>query len=158
MSWTKRQFIQKAFAKIGFGLDFNVTPEDAELALSELDSMMATWNARGIRLGYPLPSSPDDSDIDSDSGVPDSAYEAIYNNLALRIGPDYGKTPNPVVQVAAKQAYDTLLSRAVFPTPQPMPNTMPRGAGNKPWRTGYTFYPTPADVIEAGANDPLEFK
>lgn len=158
MAWTKRQFIQKAFGKIGFGLDFNVSPEEAENALSELDSMMATWNARGIRLGYLLESNPDSSDLDSDSGVPDYANEAIYLGLALRIGPDYGKAPSPVVQVAAKQAYDTLLSRSVFPTPQPMPNTMPIGAGNRSYGFGRRrFFPTPLAVIEAGADDPITF-
>lgn len=156
MGWTKKQLIQEAFSEIGFSDDFNVQPEDFERSLRRLDAMMALWNGKGIRLGYNLPSSPDESDIDSDSGLSDVAYEAAFMNLALRIAPGYGKTTNQVTAVAAKQAYDTLLARAVFPTPQPMPNTMPIGAGNNR-RSQRRFFPTPAPVLDAGADDPLTF-
>lgn len=157
MSWTKRELIAQAFAEIGFGLDFNVTQDDQESALRRLDSMMAEWNGKGIRVSYLLPSSPDEADIDADSGLPDVASEAVFMNLAIRLAPGYGKALSQDTRITAKLGYNTLLSRAVFPTPQPMPNTMPVGAGNKPWRYGRTFYPTPADVIDAGANDPLDF-
>lgn len=154
--WTKRQLIDQAFSEIGFGLDFNVTPDENENALRRLDSMMAEWNGKGIRVGYALISTPDDGDIDSDSGVPDVAVEAIYMNLAIRLAPGYGKTLSQDTRITAKQGYNTLLARAVFPTPQPMPSTMPRGAGNRRYGVN-TFYPTPQEVLDAGANDPITF-
>ena len=159
MSWTKRQFISQSLLEIGLGEDFNLQPEEFESALRSLDSMMAMWNGKGIRLGYLLPHTPDDSDIDSLSGVPDYANEAIYLNLAIRLAPRYGKVISVDTKITAKQAYDVLMSRSVAPMPQPMPNTMPIGAGNKYWRHGYgnPFFPTPAPVLEAGADDPLNF-
>jgi hypothetical protein len=157
MSWTKKQLIDQAFAEIGFGPDFNVSPDDAESALRRLDSMLAEWNGKGIRLGYSLPTGPDGSDIDSDSGLPDVANEAVFMNLAIRIAPGYGKQLSPDTRVTAKQGYNTLLSRAVFPDPQPMPNTMPIGAGNRYSAYGRRFFPTPAPVLDAGADDPIIF-
>lgn len=157
MGWTKQQLIDQAFSEIGFGPDFNVTPDDAESALRRLDMMMAEWNGKGIRVGYNLVSTPDDSDIDSDSGVPDVAVEAIYMNLAIRLAPGYGKTLSQDTRITAKQGYNTLLSRSVYPTPQPMPATMPRGAGNRRSGTGWAYYPTPQEVLDAGADDPITF-
>lgn len=154
---TKKQLIDLAFAEIGFGPDFNVTPVDQEAALKRMDSMMGTWNAKGIRVGYVLPNNPEDADIDSESGVTDAAQEAVYMNLALRLAPGYGKQLSQDTRITARQGYDVLLSRAVYPQPQQMPNTMPRGAGNRPWQYGRQFYPTPPDVIDAGADDPLNF-
>jgi hypothetical protein len=154
---TKKQLIDLAFAEIGFGPDFNVTADDQEAALKRMDSMMGTWNAKGIRVGYLLPNEPDEADINALSGVTDAAQEAVYMNLAIRIAPGYGKAISQDTRITARQGYDVLLSRAVFPEPQPMPNTMPRGAGNRPWLYGRPFYPTPPEVIDAGADDPLNF-
>lgn len=154
MGWSKKQLIDQAFSEIGFGPDFNVSPDDAESALRRLDSMMAEWNGKGIRVSYALPGGPDSSDIDADSGLPDVAIEPVYMNLAIRLAPGYGKQLSQDTRVTAKMGYNTLLSRAVFPTPQPMPNTMPIGAGNRTY--GRRFFPTPAIVIDAGADDPLE--
>ena len=159
MGWSKRQYVAQAMLEIGLSADFNIDADEFEAGLRSLDSMMATWNGKGIRLAYPLPATPDDSDIDTVTDVPDFANEAIYLTLATRLAPRYGKTVSQDTRTGAKQAYDVLATRAVFPTPQPMPNTMPRGAGNKSWRygNGNPFFPTPVDQLEAGADDPLNF-
>ena len=74
MGYTKRQFISAAFEEIGLAsYVFDLQPEQLESALRRLDAMMADWNAKGIRLGYPLPSSPQDSSLDEETLVPDSA-------------------------------------------------------------------------------------
>lgn len=157
MSWTKRQFVTEAFDSIGLaGYVFDLQPEQLQSALRKLDSMMATWNAKGIRLGYPLPSSPQDSDLDEETNVPDSAFEAVYANLALKIAPSFGKQVAIEVKVAAKQAYDTLLQRATAPIEKQLPSTMPLGAGKKPWRFDDPFVLGPKDQLTAGANDLLE--
>jgi hypothetical protein len=86
MGYTKRQFVTSAFEEIGLAdYVFDLQPEQLEAALRRLDSMMAEWNAAGIRLGYAMPSSPQDSDLDTETNVPDSAWEAIITNLAIRI-------------------------------------------------------------------------
>jgi hypothetical protein len=64
MGYSKKQFIDAALEEIGLGrYAFDISPEQEESALRLLDSMMALWNAGGIRLSYPLPSSPQYSDI-----------------------------------------------------------------------------------------------
>jgi len=64
MSWTKRQFITQAFEEIGLAAYvFDLTAEQLDSALRRMDSMVAGWNANGVRIGYPLPGSPEDSDL-----------------------------------------------------------------------------------------------
>ena len=86
MGWTKRQFVEQAFEEIGLATyTFDLSPEQMQSALRRLDAMVATWNGAGIRIGYPLPSSPQDSDLDTETNVPDMSNEAIYTNLAIKI-------------------------------------------------------------------------
>jgi hypothetical protein len=158
MSYTKRQFVEEAFAELGMAsYTFDLSPQQLDACLRRLDTMMATWNARGIRLGYPLPSSPQDSDLDTDTQVPDSANEAIITSLAIRLAPQYGKTVSLDTRTTAKQAYDTLLARAAFPIEQQFPRTLPMGAGQKPWRYDDPFMPAPTDPVLSGQEGPLEF-
>lgn len=160
MAFTKRQFVEKAFAKIGMaGYVFDLAPEQLQDALRDLDSMMAAWNARGIRIGYPMPSSPKNSDLDEETNVPDSANEAIYYSLGVRIAPDYGKTVPQSVAFFAKTSYDTLLSIAAVPPEKQFPGTMPAGAGNKPWRNqDDPFLNPPCDPLLAGPDSEIEFQ
>ena len=158
MSYTKRQFVEEAFAEIGMAsYTFDLSPQQLDACLRRLDTMMATWNARGIRLGYPLPSNPEDSDLDTDTQVPDSANEAVVANLAIRLAPQYGKAVSLDTRTTAKQAYDTLLARAAFPPEQQFPRTLPMGAGQKPWRFDDPFMPAPTNPVLSGQEGPLEF-
>jgi len=159
MGWTKRQFVTQAFEEIGLAsYVFDLTPEQLDSALRRLDSMIAAWNALGIRLGYPLPSSPDDSDLDEQTNVPDSSVEAIYTNLAIKLAPSYGKQVMPDTKATAKESYNTLLSIAAMPMQQQMPSTMPSGAGNKSWRiSGTPFLTPPTDPVLAGRDGQIEF-
>lgn len=157
MGWTKRQFVLQAFDEIGLAsYVFDLQPEQLQSALRRLDTMMATWNAKGIRLAYPLPSSPQDSDLDQETDVPDSAYEAIYSNLAVRIAPSFGKQVAIEVKVVAKQGYDTLLQRATAPIEKQLPGTMPAGAGQKPWRIDDPFVAPPQSPVQTGSEGYLE--
>lgn len=158
MGWLKRELIEQAFTEIGMPPSmFNVTPEDMQAALRVLDAMMATWNAKGLRLGYTLPSSPSTSDIDLDSGLPDLAYEAVYQALAIRIAPSFGKTVSPDTRASAKSAYEAVLLSIAFPPEQPS-RSIPKGAGNKPWRhgNGSPFFSEVAEDIDAGNDAPLD--
>lgn len=156
MGWTKRQFVNQAFDEIGLAsYIFDLTPEQLLSALRRLDAMMATWNGLGLRLSYPLPSSPQNSDLDQQTDVPDSAIEAIYTNLGLRLAPAFGKTVSPETRAAAKAAYDVLLQRATAPIDLQLPATMPAGAGNKPWRVDNPFVAPPVDPVQTGPEGPL---
>jgi hypothetical protein len=159
MGYTKRQFISAAFEEIGLAsYVFDLSPEQLESALHRLDAMMADWNAKGIRLAYPIPSSPQDSDLDEETNVPDSAYEAIICSLAIRLAPRFGKAVMIETKTTAKQGYDILLQRATFPIEQQLPSTMPSGAGNKPWRMQNDPYiRPPTSSVNAGPDGPIEF-
>jgi hypothetical protein len=159
MGYSKRQFVAAAFEEIGLAsYVFDLQPEQLQSALRRLDAMIADWNGKGIRLGYPLPGSPQYSDLDEPSEVPDSANEAIITNLAIRIAPGYGKVVMPETKAVAKDSYNTLLQRATAPIQQQMPVTMPSGAGNKPWRVyDNPFLRPPVDPVTAGPDGPIEY-
>jgi len=161
MGWTKGELVDEAFGEIALqGYVFDVGPEAREGGLRRLDAMLAQWNAVGIRLGYALPSSPSTSDIDAQSGLPDSAVEAVFMNLAIRIASGHGKVLSQDTRNTAKSGYDTLMSRAAFPPQQQLPNTLPQGAGNKPWRRSDSpFMPTPVDpLLGTQGGDQIEFE
>lgn len=158
MGYTKRQFVEGAFEEIGMAnYVFDLQPEQLQSALRRLDAMMMEWNAQGIRLGYPIASSPQDSDLDTETNSPDSAWEAVITNLAVRIAPGYGKTVSPDTKMVAKNAFNTLLSRATFPLEKQLPETMPIGQGNKPWRWDNPYVYPPVDPVDAGSDGPLEW-
>lgn len=158
MGYSKRQFVEGAYTEIGIAsYTFDLTPEDLEGAMRRLDSMMAEWNAKGIRLGYPIPGSPENSDLDEPSQVPDSANEAIITNLAIRLAPQIGKTVSNETKVTAKGAYNTLLSIACYPPEMQFPGTTPAGAGNKPRRTSGVFLPQPTETLDAGPDSAITF-
>lgn len=145
MTWTKGEIVDEAFAELALaGEVWDIQPEERQRALRRLDAMLATWEAKGIRLGYPMPASADGSSLDDDSGLPDAANETVLLNLAIRLAPSYGKTLQPASILSARQGYDTLLWHAAQPPQQQLPNTLPLGAGNKPWRrTNRPFLPRP---------------
>lgn len=158
MGWTKKQIAEAAFEELALaGYTFDLDADEREGALRKLDTMMATWSGAGIAIGYLLPSSPDDSNIDDAAGIPDTAVEAVYMNLAVKLAASRGKALTVETKVAAKRGYDALLARAVAPQPNSaqMPSTMPRGAGNKPWRSHTPFFPTPPDTLDTGDGDPI---
>jgi len=157
MSYTRRQFVEAAFEEMGMAAyTFDITPQMMESAARRLDAMMATWNARGIRIGFPLPLSPQDTDLDTETGVPDAANEAIIANLAIKLAPSFGKQISPITMSTAKGAYDALQARFITVGTMQFPKNMPAGAGNKPWRYNNPFLLPPADPVTVGPDGDLE--
>lgn len=158
MGYTKRQFCEAAHAELGLAsYAFDMPTEQMQLSMRRLDAMMAEWNGRGLRLGYPMPSSPEGGDLDAETEVPDLAWEAVTLNLAIRVAPGFGKQPMPETKVAAKRALNTVFSAFAQPMEMQLPGTMPAGAGNKPWRNEDAFLPGATDPLLAGQDGPLEF-
>ena len=157
MAWTKRQIVNQAFEEIGFAnYNFDLDPEQLQSALRKLDAMMATWNIRGVRTGYPLSSSPSSSDLDQDSELPDWAIEATYKNLSIRIAPALGKVLSRETKADAKNAYNTLLMMNAKPAEMQL-TKLPRGAGNKPWRIAdRPFLDKPKDSLLGGGDGEIE--
>ena len=152
MSWTKRQYVTAALGELGLAsYVFDLQADQIEEAVHRLDSMMAEWNARGIRLGYPLPADPTSTDVDADAGTPDSAHEAVITNLAIRLAPSYGKQVSVDTKTTARHALNTLMARAAFPPEMQLPSSLPAGAGNK----GRTYTQEPDDPIAVGPDGEL---
>ena len=159
MAWTKRELIIQAFEELGLsGYDFDSRPEELNTALKRLDSLLAMWNAKGIRLGYPIPSTAEGSDLDDDSNLPDSANEAVITNLAVRIAPTIGKGASRDTKKVAKESYTALLTLVTQPVTMSFPNTLPLGAGNKPWRSeSNNFVREEEDAILTGGDGAIDF-
>ena len=148
MAWTKRDLINKAFRSVGLSAYvFDLSADQILDAMSDMDSMLAVWNGKGITLGYPLSSTPTSGDPDEDSNLPDWANEAVYLNLGIRIAPAFGKVVSPDLKTSAKLALDGLMARAAMPMEMQVTN-LPSGAGWKgttvpfldPPDTGPLFY------------------
>jgi hypothetical protein len=159
MSWTKRQFIEEAFSELGLAsYVFDLQSEQLQGALRKLDAMMALWNTEGIRIGYPIPSSPENSDLDTETGVPDSANEAIYTNLAVKIAPGIGKIPSLDTKIAASRAKKALMGQVITVETVQMRSNMPVGQGNKPGRRSRRFFPGTKTTIDAGKDSEIELE
>lgn len=158
MSYTKRQYIEAALEEIGMAAyTFDLQPEQIESGVRRLDAMIAEWNGRGLRLSYPLPGSPENSDIDAETNVPDYANEAIITGLALRLAPSYGKNVSTLTMSRARMAYDVVLAKSAVPIEMQFPSTLPLGSGNKPYRRDANYFPEPVDPVLTGPEGPLNF-
>jgi hypothetical protein len=155
MGWTKKQFVTSAYEEIGLAnYVFVLSPEQMQAAVKRLDSMVAGWNANGIRIGYPIDASPSETTINAQTNVPDSANEAIYLNLAVRIAPMHGKQVSPDLRSSAKIAYNNLLAKNVEVYRMSL-GTMPAGAGHKGVMNNFLL---PADWnIETGNDGFIEY-
>ncbi len=159
MGWTKHQLIAAAYEEIGLAdYVFDIAPEQLMGACRKMDALLSGWEVNGIRIGYASSDNPTTTNLASDSGVPSYANEAIYLNLAIRIAASIGKNISPDTRAGAKKAYLQLLSAAMpEPLEYQMPRQLPRGAGQKPWRTGLgPFMPPPVDRLLTGDDGEIE--
>jgi hypothetical protein len=157
MGWTKRQFLEAAYEEIGLaGYIFDLSPEQLQTAVRKMDSMVASWNALGIRIGYPVASNPASIDIDQETGVPDSANEAIYCGLAMRLAGGLGKQVTAQTAATAHNGYTAMLTRAVQAIPVQMPRTMPSGQGNNRYLQGRVFVNPPSESIDTGLDGQID--
>jgi hypothetical protein len=155
---TKRELIDLAFETLGIAsFAYDIQPEQMESARRKLNSMMAQWNARGIRLGFPIPAAIDGDDLDQETNLPDAALEATYLNLAKRIAPGFGKQLTPETKAMAREAFDAMMVRAVAPIEMQMPAGVPLGAGVRTYYGRAAFTSEPTDPLMAGTDSPLEF-
>ena len=158
MGWTKNQFVEAALEEIGISsYVFDLQPEQVQSSLRRLDAMIASWNGEGIHIGYPLPSSPEFSDVTAETNVPDSANEAIITNLAVRIAPSYGKVVTMETKVIADNSYRVLEAKATRPAIRQIPANTPAGAGNKCIGSRRVFLYPPEQRIETGDGGYLDY-
>jgi len=155
MSYTKDELVHAALNEIGIAdYDFDIGPEQTESVLRKLDAMMGLWDSKGIKFGYPMPSTADGSTLDQDSNIPDVAWEAVILNLAIRIAPSYGKAVAMETKVLAKGAMNTLYSIS-SPVAEMQFRQMPKGAGHK---GEYPFTAPPSDKLKDGDSAELDLE
>lgn len=156
MSWTKRDIVNQSFEEVGLAsYVYDMNADQIQSALRRLDSMMALWSLKGINLGFPVSSSADTSDPDTDTNLPTFALEAVYLNLGLKIAPAFGKTVAQEFKVSAKQAYDALLVKAAFPAERQI-SDLPLGAGSKYLKEPF-MQSADVDSLQNTQNDQLIF-
>jgi hypothetical protein len=128
---TKRQIILDAFAEIGLAsYAFDLSPEQMQAALKQLDRMVSTWSTNGLKMGY----FPTFDDLDEETFTPDASHDALVMNLAVRLAPSYGKTPSPDTKKAARGALRSLYNLSAAPMPMKMDaHLVPSGQGNRTW-------------------------
>lgn len=161
MSWTKRQFIQSAYEEIGLAdYIFDIESDALQTALRKLDAMMGMWDSKGIQIGWPISSEPENADLDTETNAPDAANEAVYLNLAIRIATGFGKVVSPDTKANAKYAYKELLNHVANPGEMQYPNSLPIGAGNKYWRDTYSPFANRPDLspLKNASNNDLLFE
>jgi hypothetical protein len=102
MGYSKRQFISAAFEEIGLAsYVFDLQPEQLQSAMRRLDAMMADWNGKGIRLGYPLPSAPKTAIWTSKPTYPTGPMRPSSPTW-LFAGSGYGKVVMPETKATGK--------------------------------------------------------
>lgn len=130
MSWTKRQFVMQAFGAAGISDEFQLQPEQLIGALRDMDAMLGAWAGAGIHVGYPIPTTPENSSLDQETTVPDYANEAVYRGLRLRLT-GFGRAITAEDRTLAKDAFNVVLMRSVQPETVDRTDFLPTGAGNR---------------------------
>lgn len=164
MSWTKRQIVEKAYGEIALaGYVFDLSPEELDAALISLDAMMGVWTGEDLEVGYQFGLTPQDSNLDQDSGLPLWAMAAAFKGLAIDLAGSKGKAVPRTLAATYKRAMSVVeanIARQQLQSQQ-FPSTMPRGAGNKTWRGGGIDRPfmTPPDTspLQIGNDGNLNF-
>ena len=141
---TKRDIILAALGEIGIAsYDFDIQPEQMLAAMGQLDRMVSSWSMQGITLPYLQGS----TDPDDDIRAWDWAHEALVLNLAIRLGPSYGRSSPPETTVAGARAIEAIRSRIVvggLTEVQLDSRAVPTGAGS---RYSRVFLPKPVDTL-----------
>lgn len=132
--------ITAAYSKLRIsGLTVIPNPSDLELALGELENMMAELASRGITVGYNFEEEPDPN---SDLNVPIEFWNMIATNLATRLIPDFNKDASPVLFAQASQSLSQAsgicarnkIRQVQYPARQPV------GSGNRIYARWQRFY------------------
>lgn len=130
-----------AFSEIGLsGYVFDQEADERQEALHKLDGYMAMLKNQGVDIGYNFPASNSVSDLDDESGLPNYAEMAIWQQLALRLCPAYGKTASQILVSSAHQAKAHLMSFIATIPATRYPTTLPVGRGNRRGVRGQNFY------------------
>ena len=157
--------IAAAYSKLRIsGLTVNPNPSDLELALNELENMMAELASRGIEVGYNFELNPDPN---SDLGVPQQFWNMINCNLAVRLIADFNKTVPDSLLMQAAQSMSNASARCAADRIRQVqyPSRQPVGSGNRIYARWARFYgndqlppnaPSTLQIMQGETNDFTE--
>lgn len=159
----KADRIASAYSKLRIsGLTVEPNPSDLELALSELENMMAELRSRGMDMGYNFENEPDPN---SDLGVPQEYWNMINCNLAVRLIADFNKQVPPQLEMQASQSMANASARCAAERIRGVayPARQPVGSGNRwgeRWSRFYTSFeasppnaPSTLQIMQGDTND-----
>ena len=146
----KAEAINQAYSQIRIsGLTTQEVPEEVNVAIRELDQLMAVWQAMGRDINYhfPLPT-PGNELIESDPndtlGVPAWAVPGVITSLARHLVTHFGKDVPASLDAMAKFSVNVIKQKTFKANPQQYPHRMPLGSGNRQHDRGYIarfYYP-----------------
>lgn len=140
MDQLKVDRITAAYSKLRIsGLTVIPNPSDLELALTELENMMAELAGRGIEVGYNFEENPDPN---SDLNVPIKFWNMINCNLAIRLVSDFNKDVPPTLMAQASQSLSQASSVCAADRIRQVryPARQPVGSGNRIYARWQRFY------------------
>lgn len=127
----KGELIDSAFAICGLSsAEFEIGPEETQMGVEALNSMMAEWEANGINLGYNFPDYQQGSSSEA-SGISAADQAAIVGQLALRLAPRIGKTIAPDVRGDIAASFRALQNGYATIPSMAMARHTPRGTGHR---------------------------
>jgi hypothetical protein len=109
------------------GLVIAPEPEEKQRALTDLESMVRSWEPQ-LKIGYSLAPNMINVDGTTDSMIIDTAFEAVTMNLAIRILRHSGKEANSMLRSDAANAKRRLYCQT--PVKRKQNPMQPSGAGN----------------------------
>lgn len=150
MAETAETIIKDALTEIVvLGAEAPLEASDAQSAIRYLNRMMASFDAKGIDLGFTEVTS-----LASPVTVPLGAVDGMVFNLAARLWTQYySESPIPGdLLLKARSGADSMMALAVSMGPTQYPSTLPIGSGNQDNTGGIgcnNFYPDLQDEILA---------
>jgi hypothetical protein len=138
---TKADIINGAYSLMRIsGITVNPSGNDLSLALERLEDMAAEFEGRNIFTDYNFELTPQTTSLHNLQRKFWFAYKA---NLAVRLLPDFGKQPNPVLLTQQQSSFSFLSGNtAPFRESTPSPR-MPIGSGNAIRRYRWNRYYRP---------------
>lgn len=150
MTTTASQLITAALGlTLTRAADIPLEPDEQTDTIFQLNNMMASWN---LPLGFTVVSNANDTIT-----TPDYSIDAMIQNLAVRIAPQFGGLVDADLRQNAAMAKKDLLIIAVTVGEVGFPQTLPQGAGNTRFGNN-TFYPPSSAEIEQETGGSIELE
>jgi hypothetical protein len=125
---TKIEFINGAYSLIRIsGITVDPSGGDITLALERLEDMAAEFHGRNMFTDYNFEENPN---ADSLHNVKRKYWFAFKANLAVRVLPDFGKQPDPILLSQQQSSYSFLAADTALVKEIPYPRRMPVGERN----------------------------